>query len=256
MPQQPTPEQIAAFQEKLKSMTPEQIRELQKQQCIFCKIIDGSVPSKQVYDDEFCIAILDINPGSPGHLLLMPKEHVDIFPQLSDETRNHLAVVSKRLSLAILKSLNQSKQIDGTSIVIANGQAAGQRATHLMIHIIPRKKDDGLGLSLSVKDIPEAVEQRTKNKLVPLLNRQQAASALPTFVDIPPKESAPTVSRSDLDKISSILGGVSLQPSQSSPIDTSLEGSSIEFEKMEKGKKKSKRKRAPKDLIDTLGGGR
>ena len=81
MPQQQmTEEQVKELQEKIKNMSPEELKEFQKKQCVFCQIISGKVQSKKVYDDEKCIAILDINPANPGHVLLLPKEHYSIMP--------------------------------------------------------------------------------------------------------------------------------------------------------------------------------
>ena len=73
------------LKEKVKNMSPEELRKFQKEQCIFCHIIKGDVQSRKVYEDEVCIAILDINPANPGHLLLLPKEHYAIMPQITDE---------------------------------------------------------------------------------------------------------------------------------------------------------------------------
>ena len=82
---EPTPEQIQEMQEKMKNMSPEELKELQKQQCIFCQIIDGKVNSKKVYEDDKCLAILDINPSNPGHVLLMPKEHYPLMPLIPQD---------------------------------------------------------------------------------------------------------------------------------------------------------------------------
>jgi len=150
--QQMSPEQVKALQEKIKQMSPEELKEFQKKQCIFCQIIDGKVSSKKVYEDEVCIAILDINPANPGHLLLMPKEHYSIMPMVPDEEIAHLGMVSKALSHALLKAL----KVTGTNIFIANGPAAGQRAQHFMIHVIPRKEGDGVGMSIPEKQVSEA----------------------------------------------------------------------------------------------------
>lgn len=133
--------------EELKNMTPEQIAELQKQNCIFCHIIQGKVPSKKVYEDSVCLAILDINPANPGHILLMPKNHAVVMPQLSDEEIGHLGIVAKKLSHACLKAL----QVQGVNIFAANGAVAGQKAPHFMMHVIPRKEGDGI----AVFQIPE-----------------------------------------------------------------------------------------------------
>lgn len=127
-------------QEELANMSPEQIKEMQKQQCIFCQIIEGKVASKKIYEDDVCIAILDINPANPGHVLLLPKEHHSIMPLVSERETSHLFMVAKRISQVLLSVL----KADGTNIFVANGTVAGQRAPHVMIHIIPRKNNDNI----------------------------------------------------------------------------------------------------------------
>jgi histidine triad (HIT) family protein len=111
-----------------------------KQQCIFCQIIEDKVSSKKVYEDEHCLAILDINPANPGHVLLMPKEHHSVLPLMPEALTAHLFNVARRISqvqISVLKA-------DGTNIFAANGAAAGQRSPHAMIHIIPRKEKDNI----------------------------------------------------------------------------------------------------------------
>jgi len=144
--EQMSEEQVKELQEKLKNMSPEELKEFQKKQCIFCQIIDGKVASKKIYEDDKCLAILDINPSNPGHILLMPREHYAIMPMIPEDILAHLAMVSKALSHIMLNAL----KAQGTNIFIANGIAAGQRAQHFMLHIIPRKQGDGLPF-----DIPE-----------------------------------------------------------------------------------------------------
>jgi len=126
--------------EQLKNMSPEELRELQKSQCIFCQIISGKVASRKIYEDDKCIAILDINPANPGHTILLPKEHHTIMPLMPDEDVRHLAGVAKRLSRAQIRAL----KAEGTNIFAANGSVAGQKSPHFMIHIIPRKENDGI----------------------------------------------------------------------------------------------------------------
>ena len=135
-----TDEQRKALEEKIKHMSPEELREFQKQQCIFCQIIAGKVPAKKVYEDEKCIGVLDINPAAKGHVLIMPKEHYVIMPQIPDKEIGHLFLVSKYLSQAMLKVM----KVPGTMVYVANGLAAGQKAQHFMVHLIPRKEGDGV----------------------------------------------------------------------------------------------------------------
>ncbi|MBW3004147.1 HIT family protein [Candidatus Woesearchaeota archaeon] len=138
--QQMSEQDMAALQEKLKNMSPEELAEYQKQNCIFCQIIGGKIPAKKVYEDDKVIAILDINPASKGHMLVMPKEHYAIMPVVPQDVLGHLFVVAKKLSNSALKALKAT----GTTVFIANGGVAGQRAQHFMIHIIPRFEADGL----------------------------------------------------------------------------------------------------------------
>mgnify|MGYP006283034873 CR=1 FL=1 len=148
-----------AMQEKIKNMSPEELMEFQKQQCIFCHIIEGKVEAKKVYEDNIVLAVLDINPANPGHILLLPKEHYAIMPQIPEEELGHMFLAVRELSNSLLKALG----VEGTNIFIANGAAAGQRAQHFMIHIIPRADGDNVTLEMPKKEIPaEQMEQIRK----------------------------------------------------------------------------------------------
>jgi len=143
--------QEAELQEKIKKMNPEELKKFQMQNCIFCHIISGKVASKKVYEDEKCMALLDINPANPGHILLLPKEHYSIMPLIPDEILQHLFMISKQLSAALLRALKSH----GTNIFVANGAAAGQKAQHFMIHIIPRMENDGLNFDIKGDKVNE-----------------------------------------------------------------------------------------------------
>jgi len=149
-------------EEELKNMSPEEIAEMQKKNCIFCHIVSGKVPSKKIYEDDKCIGILDINPASPGHILLIPKTHYVIMPQIPEEEIGYLFKVAKIMSSKLLSIL----KVAGTNIFVANGAVAGQKAPHFMIHIIPRNEGDGLNFSLSENDVnPDELEQMRKELL-------------------------------------------------------------------------------------------
>ena len=123
--------------------------QLMKDNCIFCKIAKKEMDAKVVFEDDVCLAILDINPATTGHLLLMPKEHYMMMPMVPDETLGHLTVISKYLS-DLLKETFDAKDC---SIFIANGAAAGQQSQHFMIHVIPRYLDDGLNFDTSGEEL-------------------------------------------------------------------------------------------------------
>ena len=155
MEPQMTEEQRKELEEKIKNMSPEELKEFQQQQCIFCQIIGGKVPSKKVYEDDKCLAVLDVNPAAIGHVLLLPKEHYAIMPQIPDEELGYLFSIAKHISQSMLRKL----KVEGTNIFVANGLAAGQKAQHFMIHIIPRKDGDGV---LNLPDHLVELEKREK----------------------------------------------------------------------------------------------
>ncbi len=124
-------------QEELNNMTPEQIMELQKKNCIFCKMSTGEIPTYKIYEDNKVFAILDINPANEGHILLLPKDHYQMVPMLPPELLGHLMIVAKKISQIMLSVLKAR----GTSLMFEIGEAAGQKAPHVMLHIIPSSPD-------------------------------------------------------------------------------------------------------------------
>ena len=133
-----------------KALSEAELEELQRKNCVFCHIASGSVPAKKVYEDEHCVAVLDINPASPGHVLLMPKEHYTVMFQMPEQLLGHVFLIAKGISQAGLKAF----QNKGTTIFTANGVAAGQRAPHFMLHIIPRMPGDNVGLYIPSRALP------------------------------------------------------------------------------------------------------
>ena len=218
-------EQVKALQEKIKNMSPEELKEFQKKQCIFCQIVSGKVQSKKIYDDQESIAILDINPANPGHIVLLPKEHYSIMPQVPEDIIGHLSMTAKALSNVLLKSIGAQ----GTNIIIANGVAAGQRAQHFMIHIIPRMENDDLQFTLPQNTLPEKELEQVSEKLSKSLGIIQKKTDAPPKFEMPekkvveaefkekpavkekkvPKEEKPAKQEkeeADLDDIAKILG--------------------------------------------------
>lgn len=140
------------------SLNPEDIAELQKQQCVFCHIVNDRVASKKVYQDDKFVAVLDINPANPGHMLVLSKEHYMIMPQVPEEDVGYLGMLTKALSLASLRALNSQ----GTSVFVANGVVAGQRAQHFILHIIPRMENDRIGLEIPERELKTDKELKKK----------------------------------------------------------------------------------------------
>lgn len=206
MPQEFSEEQIKALQEKIKQMSPEELKEFQKKQCIFCQIISGKVQSRKIYEDEQVLAVLDINPANPGHALLLTKEHYSIMPQLSEEEVAHVFMVAKSLSNCMLRGIDAQ----GTNLIVANGIAAGQRAQHFMAHVIPRKENDGVSFILPQKTIEEKEIEEIGNKLISALGgaAEKEEKSEPLKIKEPKKreEAKKPESSADLDDISKFLG--------------------------------------------------
>ena len=179
--QQMSEEQVKVLQEKLKNMSPEELKEFQKKQCIFCQIIAGKVQSKKVYDDEDVIAILDVNPANPGHLLIMPKEHYSIMPQIPEDEVGHIFMVAKALSNVSLRAL----EVQGSNIIVANGVVAGQRAQHFMVHLIPRKDNDNINFQIPQKNIPEQELKKIRDLLSKNLGTKAEEQGMPPVPVIP-----------------------------------------------------------------------
>lgn len=114
-------------------------------ECIFCKIIKGEIPSYTVYEDDTFKVILDRFPAAPGHALIIPKAHYSDMFELTDEVAEKLYPLAKKIATAIKKAVGA----DGINIIQNNGEAAGQSVHHFHLHIVPRKAGDGIVLNKS-----------------------------------------------------------------------------------------------------------
>lgn len=110
-----------------------------QQDCLFCKIIRGEIPSEKIYEDEDTYAFLDIHPINKGHTLVIPKVHAENIYDISSES---FAALMKTVHL-LTPTVKNAVNADGINIGINNGHAAGQLVFHSHVHIIPRFADDG-----------------------------------------------------------------------------------------------------------------
>jgi len=111
--------------------------------CIFCKIIGGEIPCTKVFEDDSMLAFMDISPLNKGHLLVVPKEHVENIFEIDSQLYGRLATAVCKLSKAVGAGLAP----DGLNVMQLNGKAANQVVPHLHIHVVPRWKGDGLTIS-------------------------------------------------------------------------------------------------------------
>ena len=110
--------------------------------CLFCKIIEGKIPSSKIYEDKTVIAFLDINPVHPGHTLIVPKCHsTSLFDMPEDDIAAVFSAAKK-----IAQAVKDATGAGGINVNMNNDKAAGQVVFHSHIHIVPRFDNDGLRL--------------------------------------------------------------------------------------------------------------
>lgn len=127
-------------------------------QCIFCKIANGEIPSSTIYEDEDFRVILDMGPAAKGHALLLPKKHfADLF-ELDDETAGKALKTAKKVA----KKMTEALDCDGFNLVQNNGEAAGQTVFHFHIHLIPRYQEDGIGEFWKKQEISDTYMEETR----------------------------------------------------------------------------------------------
>lgn len=112
---------------------------MNKEDCIFCKIANGEIPSKTLYEDEAFRVILDLGPATKGHALILPKNHFDNLYELPDETGAGVMRLARKMATVMTEKL----ACDGFNLVQNNGESAGQTVFHFHMHLIPRYKEDG-----------------------------------------------------------------------------------------------------------------
>lgn len=110
--------------------------------CLFCGIVEGSVPSEQVDSDERTLAFMDINPATPGHALVVPRAHSADLLEISSEDLEATTVAAQRLARRAKRALGA----DGVNLVNACGEVAFQTVFHFHIHVVPRYRGDPLKL--------------------------------------------------------------------------------------------------------------
>lgn len=127
---------------------------MRQDNCIFCKIAAGDIPSATIYEDNDFRVILDIEPASKGHALILPKEHYANLYELSDELATKALIVAKK----VITKMTGILGCDGYNVVQNNGEAAGQTVFHFHIHLIPRYKDDNVNIGWSQGNLTEEIK--------------------------------------------------------------------------------------------------
>lgn len=110
--------------------------------CIFCKIINGDIPSKKLYEDDKVLVILDVNPKVDGHSLVIPKEHVTDFMEINDELLTHVYKVAREVSKTLMTKL------DATALTLGVNYGDSQVVKHFHLHLLPNYEVKKASMSL------------------------------------------------------------------------------------------------------------
>ena len=108
-----------------------------EENCIFCKIIKGKIPSTKVYEDELVCAFNDINPAAKIHILVIPKKHIDSLKELTEEDEKYVWAIHKAINII---AKEQGFAESGYRVVVNCGKDAGQEVMHLHYHILAGEK--------------------------------------------------------------------------------------------------------------------
>ena len=136
---------------------------MKKDDCIFCKLANGVIPTNSLYEDDVVKVIFDAGPASSGHVLILPKEHFDNVYALDDDTAAHVFQVAVKVAKALKEGLN----LEGLNIVQNNGEIAGQTVFHFHMHIIPRYKGDTVNVGWKPGEVTDEEIDKIKSLVCP-----------------------------------------------------------------------------------------
>ena len=137
---------------------------MKDENCIFCKIANGGIPSATLYEDEDFRVILDLGPATRGHALILPKEHYANVIALPEEVTAKAFILAKKMAAKMMEVLH----CDGVNVVQNNGEAAGQTVFHFHMHLIPRYKDDKVNVGWE----PGSIDENGIDELKKLIEKE------------------------------------------------------------------------------------
>jgi len=160
--------------------------------CEICDLINGKIKARKLYEDNEVIAFLAPKPAVLGHSIVLPKQHLAIMPQIPEDVLKKMFFVAQQIAGIIFEAVGA----EGTNIMLNEGVAAGQKHAHSMIHVIPRKKNDGLNFEWPQKQVPEDSMAKIQELLkVPSEMKVEKAPEMPAEKEALKKEGAKTGAR-------------------------------------------------------------
>lgn len=135
---------------------------MKKPDCIFCKIANGEIPSKTIYEDEQYRVILDLGPVTKGHALILPKDHYTNIYEISEDALSGVILLAKKMAVHMTDKLHA----DGFNLVQNNGVAAGQTVMHFHMHLMPRYNHGGQHISWEPQTVSSEELEEVKSQIV------------------------------------------------------------------------------------------
>ncbi len=179
-------EQKKKIAEFIKSLPKEELEKLKARQCPFCLIASGQLKAYKIYESEEIIAVLDINPANPGHVIIFPKQHIASIQLLNNNQLLEIFQVAKQ----VIKKLEESLKTTSFNLLIPQGHLAGQFIEHFLLHIIPRFQNDGLELKWTPKKVSEQ-ELENLAKILKIEKKQEIKKSKPKKPSYPLEEPIP-----------------------------------------------------------------
>lgn len=127
--------------------------------CIFCGIVAGDIPSTDLYEDDQVLAFLDVNPVAEGHALVIPKSHHERVTDFDAETTTAVFDAARQVAHA----LDAALEPDGFNLFQSNGEAAGQEVFHAHVHVVPRHEGDEIRFDFPRAELDEETASRVQS---------------------------------------------------------------------------------------------
>jgi len=135
------------------------VNDMKNDNCIFCKLAAGDIPTNSLYEDDKFRVILDLAPATKGHALILPKDHFANLYEIPDETAGEVMRLAKKMAVVMTEKLG----CDGFNLLQNNGEAAGQTVFHFHMHLIPRYAEDGKILEWDKLEMTQEELEAIKN---------------------------------------------------------------------------------------------
>ena len=134
---------------------------MRDENCIFCKIANGEIPSRTLYEDDMFRVILDLSPATKGHALILPKEHYKNLYEIEEGTAAKALPLAKKMATVMTEKLG----CDGYNVIQNNNEVAGQTVFHFHLHLIPRYKGDAVGIGWKPGKLTEGDKEEILSKI-------------------------------------------------------------------------------------------